>query len=92
MEFITEPNRIYAKSESGEMLAEVTFPAVSDRIVNIDHTFVHPSLRGQGVAGKLIRSAVDQIRAMQWKTSATCAYAIDWFSKHPEHSDIYIHK
>ena len=38
--------------ENGKMVAEITY-SVSDKIIIIDHTFVDPSLRGQGIASKL---------------------------------------
>lgn len=48
MDFITERNMIYACDDS-KTLAEVTFPNIDDTTVDINHTFVDPSLRGQGV-------------------------------------------
>ena len=61
MEFQREPGRIYAMNGE-KLVAEVTFPE-RDGVAVIDHTFVDDSLRGQGVAGQLVRAAVDQIRA-----------------------------
>ena len=49
MQFIIENHKIYAQNEAGERLAEVDFPALDENTVSIDHTFVDPSLRGQGV-------------------------------------------
>ena len=60
MEFQREPGRIYAMNGE-KLVAEVTFPE-RDGVAVIDHTFVDDSLRGQGVAGQLVRAAVDQIR------------------------------
>ena len=54
MEFHIETNRIYAEDPSGRLLAEVTFPPLDEGTVIIDHTFVDASLRGQGIAGKLL--------------------------------------
>ena len=51
MPFITEKNRIVYQQD-GQTLAEITFPDFEDGVVNIDHTFVDPVLRGQGVAGQ----------------------------------------
>ena len=48
MQFIIENHKIYAQNEAGERLAEVDFPALDENTVSIDHTFVDPSLRGQG--------------------------------------------
>lgn len=87
MKFQYEPGRIYAVDPSGTLLAEVTFPA-SNGVAVVDHTFVDPSLRGQGIADKLLTAAVEQIRSQGLKARATCSYAVKWFEQHPEHSDL----
>lgn len=84
MEFIIEKERIYATDASGKIIAEVTFPT-KEGISTIDHTFVDPSLRGQGVAGKLVKSAADKIMSDGNKIAATCSYAATWFKRHPEY-------
>lgn len=84
MEFITENDRIYAKDASGKLIAEVTFPT-DDGISTIDHTFVDDSLRGQGVAGELVKLAAEKILSDGNKIGATCPYAVVWFQRHPEY-------
>ena len=83
MDFITEQARIYLPDASGRSIADITFP-VKDGIATIDHTYVDESLRGQGVAGKLIQAAVDKIQTDGNKIAATCPYAVIWLKKHPE--------
>jgi len=83
-----ENGRIWAENEEGRLVAEITFPQVRQGVVNIDHTFVDPSLRGQGAAGKLAQAAADQIRARELKAVLTCSYAKKWFGEHPEQSDL----
>ena len=58
MELIHQENRIYAENDAGKVIAEVTFPQENDSTVCLDHTFVDDSLRGQGVAGKLVKEVV----------------------------------
>ena len=84
MNFITEKDRIYATDPSGKVIAEVTFPT-KDGVSTIDHTFVDPSLRGEGIAGKLVKLAADKIMAEGNKIAATCSYAVAWFKRHPEY-------
>ncbi len=88
MDFKQEANKIYLNDDSNHMIAVVTFPKLSEGIVNIDHTFVDPSLRGQGVAGKLMEAAVAYFRANSLKAKPTCSYAVKWFEEHPECSDV----
>ena len=61
MRFERETGRIFARDESGKLLAEVTFPD-RDGAAEIDHTFVDPSLEGRGVAGQLLQAAADALR------------------------------
>lgn len=79
MEFKYEPNRIYLE-EGNKVIAEITFPLNGDE-ATIDHTFVDESLRGQGIASKLVELAVKKIRENGWKLNATCPYAVNWIKK-----------
>ncbi|MDU6263481.1 MAG: GNAT family N-acetyltransferase [Anaerocolumna aminovalerica] len=88
MEFKHESNRIYMGNEQGRAIAEVTFPEVKDGVVDINHTFVDESLRGQGIAGKLMKEAAEQLRKENKKVILTCPYAVGWFDKNKEYDDI----
>lgn len=88
MDFSYEQNRIYLTNEDNKVLAEVTFPAIDANTVDIDHTFVDDSLRGQGVAGKLMEAVAKQLREQGKKAVLTCSYAVKWFGKHAEYNDI----
>lgn len=85
MPFITESNRIFYEQE-GRTLAEITFPALDETTVNIDHTFVDECLRGQGVAGRLMELATAELERTGRKAVATCSYARRWLEKHPDHA------
>lgn len=84
MQFITEKDRIYASGPEGNIIAEVTFPTVNG-VSTINHTFVDASLRGQGVAGDLVKLAANKILAEGNKIAASCSYAVAWFKRHPEY-------
>lgn len=88
MDFIIAANRIYAEDTDGNLLAEVDFPAVSPDTVNISHTFVDDSLRGQGIAGQLLAATAKTIRGQGKKVRPTCSYAVKWFEKHKEEQDL----
>lgn len=81
MNFIKTPERIYALNEEGTLVAEITFPAVDENTVCIDHTFVDDSLRGQGIAGKLMSEAVTYLTENKKEITATCSYAVHWLEK-----------
>ena len=88
MEFIYTPGRIYAEDKRGRLLAEVTFPTVSENIVEIDHTCVDDSLRGQGIAGKLMERTAQVLAESGQKAVCSCSYAQAWFAKHPEYDEL----
>lgn len=92
MEFQKEHNRIYLQDENGRLVAEVTFPKASENIVEISRTFVDESLRGQGIAGKLILATANTLREDGRKVVPTCSYAKKWFEKNPEYQDILAQK
>ena len=87
MEFQYAPGRIFAQDETGKLLCEVTFP-VRGGVADLNHTFVDASLRGQGMAGKLMAAAAEQLRKEGVKVRPTCSYAVSWFEKHPEQADL----
>ena len=75
-------NRIQQKDKTGRVIAEITFPETSPGVFVIDHTFVDKSLRGQGMASKLVQAAVDEIKKRGGKVQATCSYAKKWLEEH----------
>ncbi len=83
-----ENNRIYISNEQGQAIAEVTFPPLSKNVVCINHTYVDESLRGGGIASKLLDAVVQDLRRKDLKAVLTCSYAIKWFKQHPEYTDL----
>ena len=73
MNFKYESNRVYLEDDNGKVVAEVTFPNVSENVVKIDHTFVDDSLRGQGIAGQLMRATANHIKENDLKAIAECS-------------------
>ena len=85
MDFKHNENQIALYSETGDLLAEITFPYVDENTVDVNHTFVDASLRGQGIAGKLMQELVDELEKRGLKAVPTCSYAQRWFEKHGEY-------
>lgn len=86
MTFQYESERIFCADETGKLLAEITFP-IRDGVADIDHTFVDPCLRGQGVAGQLMEAAVAELQTRNIKITATCPYSVKWLAERPEQAD-----
>lgn len=92
MKFTHSKNSIALLSENGKILAEVTFPEIDENTVNVNHTFVDDSLRGQGIAGKLMEELVIELQNSDRKAVLSCSYAISWFNKHPQYKDLICEK
>ena len=75
MDFIKDGNRFYMGADKASPLAEITFAPVGNHSLVVDHTFTDPSLRGQGIAEKLLDAVADHARSGHKKLSATCSYA-----------------
>lgn len=82
MDFIYEPERIIIKNEENKIVGEIDFPLQADGNYVITHTFVDDSLRGQGMADKLVQAAADYIEKQGKTTVATCSYAQVWAKRH----------
>jgi predicted GNAT family acetyltransferase len=89
MDWKYESGRIYSVDENNELMAETTFVFIEKSEVDIDHTYVNPVLRGQGVAGKMMEVVAEHLKENGLTASATCSYANAWLKKHREsYSDI----
>ncbi len=88
MNFIRETHQITVKNEDGKIIVKATFPFIKPGVVNVNHTYVDPSLRGQGVASNLMHEVVDHIKDQGFKVVATCPYAVVWFKKHREYEGL----
>ncbi|TYB76391.1 GNAT family N-acetyltransferase [Bizionia myxarmorum] len=65
----------------GKQEAEMTYEFVDDAIIDINHTEVNESLKGQGVGYKLVDAAVAFMRENNLKAVASCPYVEHVFSK-----------
>ena len=72
--FTQEKNRFYL-GDPVHPTAEITFEQISEDTLSVNHTFVDESLRGQGIAEKLLDAVADHDRSGHKKLSATCPYA-----------------
>jgi predicted GNAT family acetyltransferase len=82
MEFQITEGRMFSVNEQQEVLAEATYAFARDGIVDINHTYVSPALRGQGVAGELMTALANELRRQGLKAIASCPYADIWLEKH----------
>lgn len=76
----------------GASEAELTYAttganAGATRVI-ADHTYVPDSMRGQGVAAKLVDALIATARADGWTILPRCSYVVSAFKRHPEWNDV----
>jgi predicted GNAT family acetyltransferase len=54
----------------------------------VTRTYTPPALRGQGVAGRLVRGLIADVRARGLKVEPVCSYVVDYFARHPDDADV----
>jgi hypothetical protein len=52
------------------------------------HTEVPEALSGQGVGSRLVRGALDLIRAEGLMVVPSCSFVAAWIGKHPDYADL----
>ena len=78
----------YALYIDGELAALADYVVQGD-IVSFNHTFTQPSRRGQGLAGRVVAFAMDDVEATSTRAvSPDCWYVGNWFAKHPDRANL----
>ena len=57
-------------------------------VLTFDHTVTPPELRGRGIAGRVVKAALDDVRAQGLKMVPACSYVADYVARHPEVADL----
>jgi uncharacterized protein len=65
-----------------------TYYEIADGVITFIHTEVPPELGGKGIGSKLIKGALDQVRADGLKVIAQCPFVRAYIEKHAEYADL----
>ena len=57
-------------------------------VISFEHTEVPAELGGKGIGSKLVKGALDQVRADGLKVVAQCPFVKGWIGKHPDYADL----
>jgi hypothetical protein len=88
MNYIKEDHKIYVLDQDKREIVRATFPFIKEGVVVVDHTYVDPSLRGQGIASELMHEVSRYAKEKGYKVVATCPYAVVWYKKHQEYNSL----
>jgi len=75
---------VVVDGESGGYLAY----ELGDGLIDLQHTVVRPSHRGQGLAGLLAERAFEDARAQGLRVIPSCPFIAGWLPDHPEVADL----
>jgi len=67
---------------------EMTYMRRDANTIIADHTGVPPQYRGQGIAEKLVATAMNDSRDKSQKIVPVCSYVVAQFRRHPEWADL----
>lgn len=65
-----------------------TYYSLADGVITFIHTEVPKELEGRGIGSRLIKGALDQVRATGLKVVAQCPFVHAYIGKHPEYADL----
>ncbi|WP_139979374.1 GNAT family N-acetyltransferase [Nocardioides litoris] len=71
----------------GELAGLAAYQEAPGMLV-MTHTEVRPEMEGRGLAGILVRHALDEVRAEGLKVLPTCPYVQAFLHKHPDYADL----
>ena len=79
-------HRFFLDVEGGT--AELVYRPVDDHTVDLVHTGVPEAAAGQGIAGKLAKTAFDWARQNGTRLVVTCPFVQKWLERHPDEQDL----
>jgi predicted GNAT family acetyltransferase len=65
-----------------------TYYRLANGVITFEHTEVPPELGGRGIGSKLIKGALDQVRADGLKVVAQCPFVKAFIGKNPGYADL----
>jgi predicted GNAT family acetyltransferase len=87
-EIVHDPSRLrYELTVDGELGAYAEYELEGSTIV-FTHTVTTPQLRGRGLAGKVVRQALDDARTNGRRVVPQCWYVAQYIEQHDEYADL----
>jgi len=68
--------------------AHMKYKKAGEGVLDYQHTFVPNELRGGGIAGKIVRTALEYARDNHLRVIPSCSYVAAFIRRHPEFADL----
>lgn len=81
-------NKFYIGEDEQDPIAEITYKVASANVIIVDHTYVSDELRGQGIAGELVKVITDFAREKELKIVPKCPYVKTKMEDTPAYHDL----
>lgn len=65
---------------------------IEDNTITYTHTVTEPSMRGRGIAARVVQNALDEARADKLIVVPECWYVAQFIDQHPEYADLVSRK
>jgi predicted GNAT family acetyltransferase len=88
VQLVDRAERSRYEATIGDQVVAFSDYDVRGSIVVLPHTVTVPALRGQGHAARVVRFALDDIRAAGRKVIPRCWYVARFIDEHPEYADL----
>jgi predicted GNAT family acetyltransferase len=88
---VRDAERYEARLAAGAAADEPSVAAYhrqGDDVLVFTHTEVPRALEGHGVASRLVRAALDDVRARGLRAAPMCPYVFTWLQRHPAYHDV----
>lgn len=86
---IDNPDESRYEGWSGDALVGLAdYRPAGEGVVAIPHTEVDPSRQGQGIAGLIVKFALDDLRDRGTRVIPACPYVRHWIEQHPEYAHV----
>lgn len=72
----------------GDVLVGLADYRVDGDRVLMPHTETQPAYQGRGIAGDIVRFALDDIRTRGRRVVPACPYVAHWIEDHPQYADL----
>lgn len=78
----------YEVTVDGELAGFAEFRDHPSGVREMPHTVVETPYKGRGLAGIIVRYALDEIRADGLRVRPTCSYVNNYLTTHPDYADL----